>query len=153
MAAKDSVPMAQDPHAVMKSYGQAGAKHASKEIEVIKTLGGSSETFLVTMGAVPGWWRAVLKRTPMFWKGGENFDAITGMAVAAISKRLQEPTDRNDLLSKLQAGKDEDVRTFSPITSAAGLTCTFIKGNPMGKEELTAEALTFLIAGSDTTAK
>ncbi|PBK99824.1 cytochrome P450 [Armillaria gallica] len=133
MAAKDSVPMAQDPHAVMKSYGQAGAKHASKEIEVIKTLGGPSETFLVTMGAVPGWWRAVLKRTPMFWKGGEDFDAITGMAVAAISKRLQEPTDRNDLLSKLQAGKDED-------------------GNPMGQEELTAEALTFLIAGSDTTA-
>ncbi|KAK0214873.1 cytochrome P450 monooxygenase [Armillaria fumosa] len=132
MAGKDSALIAQDSHAMMKTYGQAGAKHASKEIEVIKTLSGPSDAFVVTMGAVPGWWRAVLKRTPMFWKGGEDFDAIVGFAVAAISKRLQEPTDRNDLLSKLQAGKDED-------------------GNPMGREELTAEALTFLIAGSDTT--
>ncbi|KAK0501634.1 cytochrome P450 monooxygenase [Armillaria luteobubalina] len=132
MAGKDSAPTAQDTHAVMKSYGQAGTKHASREIPVIKTLGGQSETFLVTMGAVPGWWRAILKRTPIFRKGGEDVDAIVGMAVAAISKRMQEPTDRNDLLSKLQAGKDED-------------------GNPMGREELTAEALTLLVAGSETT--
>jgi cytochrome P450 len=37
-------------------------------------------------------------------------------------------------LSKLQQGKDDD-------------------GNPMGMQELTAEALTQLIAGSDTTSK
>lgn len=44
------------------------------------------------------------------------------------------PSDRNDLLSKLQKGKDAE-------------------GNPMGRAELTAEALTQLIAGSDTTSK
>jgi benzoate 4-monooxygenase len=54
--------------------------------------------------------------------------------VAAVEKRLQEPSDRNDLLSKLQHGKDAE-------------------GNPMGRAELTAEALTQLIAGSDTTSK
>ncbi len=128
MAAKDSAPMAQDPHAVMKSYGQAGAKHASKEIEVIKTLGGPFETFQVTMGTVPGWWRGLLKRIPMFWKAGEDFDAIVGLAVAAVSKRLQEPTDRNDFLSKLPTGKDEDVSSFSPNTSATFLTCFIYKG-------------------------
>jgi len=52
--------------------------------------------------------------------------------VAAVAKRLASPAYRTDLLSKLQQGKDED-------------------GNPMGRAELTAEALTQLIAGSDTT--
>ncbi|KAK0202481.1 cytochrome P450 monooxygenase [Desarmillaria ectypa] len=132
MAAKDSALVAQDPHAVLKSYGQAGAKYALKEINVINTLGGPSETFLSTMGTVPAWSRALLKRTPLFWKAAKDFDAIVGMAITAVSKRLQVPTDRNDFLSKLQAGKDE-------------------YGNPMGKEELTAEAVTLLIAGSDTT--
>ncbi|KAK0501635.1 cytochrome P450 monooxygenase [Armillaria luteobubalina] len=133
MAGTDSVLIAQDSHAVMESYGQAGAKNASKKIKVIKTLGGQSEKFVVTMGALPGWWRAVLQRTPMFWKGVEDLHATVGWAVTAISKRLQESTDRNDLLSKWQAGKDED-------------------GNPMSHEELTAEAVTLLLAGSETTA-
>ena len=49
-------------------------------------------------------------------------------------RRGTAPTDRTDLLGKLQEGKDDE-------------------GNPMGREELTAEALTQLIAGSDTTSK
>ncbi|KAF9510929.1 hypothetical protein BS47DRAFT_1471747 [Hydnum rufescens UP504] len=57
---------------------------------------------------------------------------LAGIAVAAVEKRLREPSDRNDLLAKLQEGKDA-------------------QGNPMGRSELTAEALTQLIAGSDTT--
>ncbi len=52
----------------------------------------------------------------------------------AIAKRLATPTDRVDLLSKLQDSRDS-------------------KGKPMGREELTAEALTLLIAGSDTSSK
>ncbi|KAK0489270.1 cytochrome P450 monooxygenase [Armillaria novae-zelandiae] len=114
MAAKDSAPMAQDQHAVMDSYGKAGVKHASKEIKVIKTIGGPSQTFLATLGALPGWWRSLLKLNPLFWEGGQDFRDLIGLGVMAVSKRLE--------------------------------------GNPMGKEELTAEALTLLIAGSDTTA-
>ncbi|KAG7445087.1 cytochrome P450 monooxygenase pc-bph [Guyanagaster necrorhizus] len=132
MAAKDSAPMAQDPHAVMDSYGQAGVEHASKEIEVIKILGGSSQTFLATMGALPNWWRSLIALNPLFWEGGQDFRAVIALAIMAVSKRLETSTERNDLLSKLQAGKDED-------------------GNPMSREELTAEALTLLVAGSDTT--
>ncbi len=128
MAAKDSALMAQDQHAVMDSYGQAGVKHASKEIEVIKTIGGPSQTFLATLGALPGWWRSLLKLNPLFWEGGQDFRDLIGLAVMAVSKRLEVPTDRNDLLSKLQAGKDEDVSTFLSITSASILTCLMRQG-------------------------
>ncbi|KAK0435224.1 cytochrome P450 monooxygenase [Desarmillaria tabescens] len=132
-AGKDSAPMAQDQHAVMNSYGQVGVKHASREIQVIKMIGGLSQTFLATLGTLPRWWRSRIKLNPLMWEGGQDFRDIIGLAIMAVSKRLEAPTDRNDILSKLQAGKDED-------------------GNPMGREELTAEALTVLIAGSDTTA-
>ncbi|KAK0202491.1 cytochrome P450 monooxygenase [Desarmillaria ectypa] len=128
IAAKGFTLIAEDQHAVMDSYGQAEVRYALKEIEVIKTLGGPSQTFLAMMGALP--------------KSGQDFCAIIGLAVMAVLKRLEVPMDRNDLLSKLQAGKDEDMSTFLPITSA---------DNPMGKEELTAEVLTLLITGSDTT--
>ena len=53
---------------------------------------------------------------------------------AAVAQRLANPSDRVDLLAKLQDGRDDN-------------------GDPMGREELTAEALTQLIAGSDTTSK
>jgi benzoate 4-monooxygenase len=59
---------------------------------------------------------------------------LAGISIVAVAKRLATPTDRVDILSKLQAAKDEHA-------------------NPMGRSELTAEAQTFLIAGSDTTSK
>jgi len=50
-----------------------------------------------------------------------------------VNDRLQQGAlDRKDILSHLQAGRDEN-------------------GQPMSKDELTMEALTQLIAGSDTT--
>jgi benzoate 4-monooxygenase len=60
-------------------------------------------------------------------------DNLAGIAVARVNARLQKPdSDRVDLLARLMEGRDE-------------------KGNKLGREELTAEALTQLIAGSDTT--
>ena len=51
-----------------------------------------------------------------------------------MKQRLEsaEKVDRKDLLARLMEGRDE-------------------KGEPLGRAELTAEALTQLIAGSDTT--
>ena len=58
---------------------------------------------------------------------------LAGIATARVSARLNgPPTDRVDLLARLMEGKDEN-------------------GNKLGRQELTAEALTQLIAGSDTT--
>ncbi|KAK0466868.1 cytochrome P450 monooxygenase [Desarmillaria tabescens] len=130
-AAKDFALVPKDQHAVLSSYGKVGAKYATREIEVIKTLNRLAP-FLATAGPLPGWWRPLVKCTPWLWQAGKDFDVIVGMATVAIGKRLEAPAGRNDLLSKLLAAKDED-------------------GNPMGHEELTAEALTLLIAGSDTT--
>ncbi|RDL38559.1 Cytochrome P450 [Venustampulla echinocandica] len=71
---------------------------------------------------------------PFFTQGLEAIQNLAGMAVARVAQRLdgKQDVDRVDLLARLMEAKDES-------------------GNPMGREELTAEALTQLIAGSDTT--
>ncbi len=68
----------------------------------------------------------------------------------AVAKRMEVPTDRNDLLSKLQAGRDEQASNFFPTILYISQPASF-KGVLIGREELTAEAFSFLIAGSDTT--
>jgi benzoate 4-monooxygenase len=72
---------------------------------------------------------------PFFSKGVAAVENLTGIAVAAVASRLdaaeQGTDDRNDILSRLLQAKDAN-------------------GQPMGRTELTAEALTQLIAGSDT---
>ncbi|KAL8931425.1 MAG: hypothetical protein Q9216_007204 [Gyalolechia sp. 2 TL-2023] len=73
---------------------------------------------------------------PFFRNGLKAVQDLAGIAVARVNLRFaaQEKgeTQRNDLLARLMEAKDED-------------------GNRLGREELTAEALTQLIAGSDTT--
>ncbi|KUI59811.1 Benzoate 4-monooxygenase [Cytospora mali] len=71
---------------------------------------------------------------PFFSQGLAAVENLAGIAIARVRSRLENPppADRKDLLARLMEGKDE-------------------KGEPMGREELTAEALTQLIAGSDTT--
>jgi benzoate 4-monooxygenase len=71
---------------------------------------------------------------PFFTKGLNAVQNLAGIAIARVKSRIENPPDieRKDLLSRLQEGKDET-------------------GERLGREELTAEALTQLIAGSDTT--
>ncbi|KAF2088093.1 cytochrome P450 3A3 [Saccharata proteae CBS 121410] len=71
---------------------------------------------------------------PFFYKGVEAVQNLAGIAVARVNQRLKDAdkVDRVDLLARLMEGRDE-------------------KGEKLGREELTAEALTQLIAGSDTT--
>ncbi|KAI1357359.1 cytochrome P450 [Xylaria arbuscula] len=69
-----------------------------------------------------------------FSQGLAAVENLAGIAIARVKDRLDNPPDinRTDLLARLQEGRDE-------------------KGEPLGFQELTAEALTQLIAGSDTT--
>lgn len=71
-----------------------------------------------------------------FSKGLEAVENLAGIAVARVSERLKPEVMKNntrvDLLARLMEGRDET-------------------GAKLGREELTAEALTQLIAGSDTT--
>ncbi|KAI9819638.1 MAG: hypothetical protein M1827_007088 [Pycnora praestabilis] len=73
-----------------------------------------------------------------FRDGLEAVENLAGIAVARVNERLDktdgdpQKSERHDLLARLMEGKDEN-------------------GYKLGREELTAEALTQLIAGSDTT--
>ncbi|KAL0959891.1 hypothetical protein HGRIS_011559 [Hohenbuehelia grisea] len=144
-AGADSAPVPatkEGAEAVMAAYGQGlGAEEASKvaikHIPAVQILNGRGE-YSMSMGVLPPHWRPIAKQLPWFKKGSKDVQALAGIAIMAVAKRLAEDKKvaqserRSDLLSKLQQGKDD-------------------QGNPMGREELTAEALTLLIAGSDTT--
>ncbi|KAN0066397.1 hypothetical protein ACQY0O_000491 [Thecaphora frezii] len=88
--------------------------------------------FSGTMGLAPVWIRPCLLKLPWFEGRLRSVKKLTGIALARVNDRLENGSEREDLLAKLQAAKDD-------------------RGEPMGKMELTAEALTQLIAGSDTT--
>ena len=137
LAAKDSAPVAKSHEEVFASYGkdtkEVEVKDLFVEIPAVQILNARGD-YSATMGVLPPWWRPLVRRLPWFAKGNEAVKNLAGIAVAAVSRRLASPTDRIDLLKRLQEGKDDE-------------------GNPMGREELTAEALTQLIAGSDTTSK
>ncbi|KAI0266458.1 cytochrome P450 monooxygenase [Gloeopeniophorella convolvens] len=131
-AAKDSAPVAKSHQQAIATYGEEEMKYETVAIPAIKILNDRGE-YSASIGVLPPWLRPIVKRyVPWYSKGGQAVENLAGLAVAAVAKRLASPAFRVDLLTKLQQGKDDD-------------------GNPMGKEELTAEALTQLIAGSDTT--
>ncbi len=71
---------------------------------------------------------------PFFTEGLAAVENLAGIAIARVKSRLENPpqTQRKDLLQRLIDARDD-------------------KGEPLGRQELTAEALTQLIAGSDTT--
>jgi len=130
LKAKDSAPVAVSQKDAMKSYGTEG-KPEVIEIPAVQILNDRGE-FSASMGVLPPAWRPYVRLLPWYRKGSKAVKNLAGLAVAAVAKRLTTPTDRVDLLSKLQQGRDDE-------------------GNLMGTAELTAEALTQLIAGSDTT--
>ncbi|KII87769.1 hypothetical protein PLICRDRAFT_176536 [Plicaturopsis crispa FD-325 SS-3] len=131
MAAKDSAPVATSHKETMNSYGIESAACQVTEIPAVQILNDRGE-YSMSLGVLPPWWRPFAQKLPWFSVGKQAVHNLAGLAVAAVAKRLTTPTDRVDLLSKLQEGKDD-------------------AGQPMGRRELTAEALTQLIAGSDTT--
>ena len=132
-AGKDSATVPVDQAAVMASYGKEDVKFETRQIPAVQILNGRGE-FSMTLGCLPASWRPYARKLPWFQRGSQDVKNLAGIAVMAVAKRLATPTDRVDLLTKLQAGKDD-------------------QGRPMGRPELTAEALTLLIAGSDTTSK
>ena len=142
VACKDSAPVAVSQKAAMASYGGDGSATTAAcpaEVEVVhfpavQVLNDRGE-YSASMGVLPPHWRPLAKRIPWFSRGNQAVRRLAGIAVAAVARRLAAPaSDRVDLLAKLQEGRDDN-------------------GDPMGREELTAEALTQLIAGSDTTSK
>ncbi|BGP16320.1 hypothetical protein JCM10213v2_004322 [Rhodosporidiobolus nylandii] len=90
--------------------------------------------YSATLGCLPPWIRPYMKHIdPWFARGLASVNNLTGIARTRVNYRLEHGAgDRKDILSHLQNGKDAN-------------------GNAMEYGELVAEALTQLIAGSDTT--
>lgn len=153
-ACKDQAPVATSHSTTMASYGSSSSSSSSspsstpanpeiKYIPAVKILNDRGE-YSASLGVLPPSWRPYAQKLPWFAQGKEAVHNLSGLAVAAVARRLQasaesglkegEQVHKADLLAKLQEGKDEN-------------------GEPMGRRELTAEALTQLIAGSDTTSK
>lgn len=107
-------------------------------VEVLNRRGEVSST-LGLLPALRPW--AKYLPDPFFRLGVSAVQNLNGIAVAAVASRLDAAEkgergetvtgDRNDLLARLIQGKDSN-------------------GERMGRQEITAEALTQLIAGSDT---
>lgn len=102
-------------------------------IEVLNRRGEVS----ATLGCYPSL-KPFAKYLPdrFFRNGLQAVENLAGIAVARVGERLRPEAQANnkrvDLLARLMEGRDET-------------------GAKLGREELTAEALTQLIAGSDTT--
>ncbi|KAH9478620.1 Cytochrome P450 monooxygenase 89 [Psilocybe cubensis] len=129
-AARDLAVVPRNQEDAMKSYGTNAAVDVV-EIPAVKILNGRGE-YSMSMGVLPPLWRPFVRHLPWYSKGQQDVKALAGIAIMAVAKRFASPVDRVDLLSKLQNGRDPE-------------------GNPLSREELTAECLTLLIAGSDTT--
>lgn len=131
-AARDLAVVPRNQEDAMKSYGTDAAFDVV-EIPAVKILNGRGE-YSMSMGVLPPLWRPFVRHLPWYSKGQKDVKALAGIAIMAVAKRFASPVDRVDLLSKLQNGRDPE-------------------GNLLSREELTAECLTLLIAGSDTTSK
>ncbi|KAL5499108.1 hypothetical protein ACEPAH_1626 [Sanghuangporus vaninii] len=137
--ARDVARIAVDPEAAMANYGvvknetvdESKPVCAVKEIPAVQIL---NDRAVPSLGVLPPWIRPFALRSPWYSVGKEAGEGLVGMAIAAVAKRLVFPTDRTDILSKLQQGKDEE-------------------GKRLSNEELTVEALAQLVAGSDTISK
>ncbi|KAF8336835.1 cytochrome P450 [Cantharellus anzutake] len=90
------------------------------------------ELWASTLGVVPPILRGLFKKTPSFSVGNEAAKKLYGMSNAAVTKRIENPNDRKDVLGGLLRGRD-------------------VNGKSMDKWELTAESITQIIGGSDTT--
>ena len=133
-AVKDIAPIAKSQVVGMSTYGDENAEVEVEYTGAVRLLHQRGD-YVASLGVLPMWIRPILKKFhPWYRQGSISAANLVKLAVPAVSKRLRTPSDRVDLFSKLSTGKDSE-------------------GNPMGGPELTAEALTQLIAGSDTTSK
>ena len=119
--------------AIINSYGEQEVGSEVIGIPAAQILTARSE-YSMCIGVLPPYCRPFVSQLPGYRYGKECAKDMAGISIMAVAKRLANPSNRADLLNKLQNGRDAE-------------------GKPMGREELTAEAQTFLIAGSDTTSK
>ena len=133
-AAKDIAPVAKSQDDAMATYGDEDANVEIEYIPAAQILNERSN-YAAAVGVLPPWIQTLLRTFhPWYREGSVASRHLNGLTIAAVCQRLKTPTDRVDIMSKLQQWKDDE-------------------GKPMGRPELTAEAITQLVAGSDTISK
>ncbi|KAI0086953.1 cytochrome P450 monooxygenase pc-bph [Irpex rosettiformis] len=129
---RDTVQIVKSRKATIDSYGLEGAKLDYATIPAVKTINERSK-FAISIAVLPTWWRPLVKRLPWYHGKGKAMEDIATLAVTAVSRRLKSTEVRSDnILSKLLDATDEN-------------------GEKMGGMELSGEAMTLLVAGTDTT--
>ena len=104
--------------------------------EYVPFMGALAERALTNLyvAALPAWEYTQLL-DPGMNKRSESAAKLVGVAYACVKHRVENPSeiDREDILSRLIAARDDN-------------------GEALGVSELTSDALTLIVAGSDTTA-
>ncbi|KZT10043.1 cytochrome P450 [Laetiporus sulphureus 93-53] len=103
-----------------------------EDLSVVESLTARTEIAPV-LGFLPAYIRPFVARLPGFRRGSDAATRLASLAITSVMRRLAAADSREDMLQRLLDGRDEE-------------------GNPMDPEELSAEALTLIIAGADTTA-
>ena len=131
---RDSAQMVKSRKAAIESYGLEKAQLEYTTIPAVKTINERS-VFAISVAVLPDWWRPLVKKLPWYHGKSKSMENITTLAVTAVSRRLKSNEIRSDnILSKLLDAIDEKV-------------------GKMGGAELSLEASTLLVAGTDTTSK
>lgn len=109
----------------------------ARNVPVMKVVNGRDEVG-ATIGHIP-WLKSIAAYLPdgYFRQGASDLADLAGIAITLVQTRLEQnkvkKVERPDILTRLMEGRDQH-------------------GNAMSEKELQSEALTQMIAGSDTVA-
>lgn len=119
----------------MASYDSGEVKLEYDTVNAVQALL-SQNKFLTVVAQLPAYLRPLLQSVPLPWirSGAEAFQKFSTLSVTAVANSQQFPAPRNDILGRYFEATDE-------------------KGQKMGTHELSSEAVSLLIAGTDTTSK
>ncbi|KAI0695304.1 cytochrome P450 monooxygenase pc-bph [Cytidiella melzeri] len=131
-SASDSVQMVRSRTAAIDAYGLEEKVLEYDTIPAVKTISDRSK-YAISIGVLPLWWRPLVKKLPWFRTKRQAMDNIATLTVTAVGRRL----------------KSTDVKSSNILSK--GLESTDEHGDHMGNIELSAEAMTLMVAGTDTT--
>lgn len=140
---------------IIISSDNVGEDPVVKYVPAVETLNRRGE-FGASMGVVPAWLRPLVRYLPHWARAAAAVKAFEGMAIASVDRRLMfgQVEDEEDWEISATADDDDEGKQVKPSDLLEKLLQGKDEnGDPIGKEELTAEALTLMVAGSDTTSK
>lgn len=130
--ARDAAPVPVSEDQVMESYGRKDAADVEWTTVPAVDIVNNVVPLNFFFGCLPPTTRRLMMKLQSLRPGARSRKSIGKIAVGAVSKRLSSDVARNDFLAHLVAARDE-------------------QGRPLSQQELTAEASSLIIAGSDTT--